>query len=336
MQTVYLDSNELNDAANYLKKGEVVAFPTETVYGLGADATNEEAVQKIFAAKGRPSDNPLIIHIANEDQLERYVETVPDVARKIISHFWPGPCTLVLNKKGPIAPSVTGGLKTVGVRMPDHPVALELIEKAGVPLAAPSANSSGKPSPTSALHVRRDLDGKIQAIVDGGSTGVGLESTVLDLTDPEKPTILRPGGVTLEELEALIGKVYVDTHLTDAKAAPRSPGMKYKHYSPEKPVWILPDSLNEAEKVMKRLEAEGEKIGMLVSENWLRHLSNENRAGCSLGEKDKPQQAAARLFSSLRALDDEDVSIILVEPYEKIGIGTAYMNRLEKAASRIL
>ncbi|MFO8068770.1 MAG: L-threonylcarbamoyladenylate synthase [Alkalibacterium sp.] len=336
MQTAILDSTELDQAAAYLKSGQVVAFPTETVYGLGADATDEEAVKKIFEAKGRPNDNPLIIHISNIDQLERYVQFVPEAARTVIEHFWPGPCTLILRKKGPIAPSVTGGLDTIGVRMPDHPVALELIEKAGVPLAAPSANSSGKPSPTTALHVKKDLDGKIQAIVDGGATGVGLESTVLDLTDPERPTILRPGGVTFEELELVLGKVWTDNHLKDASIAPKSPGMKYKHYSPEKPVWILPASLDEAEKVMDQLEKSGEKIGFLVSDEWFEQLSNHNRTGHRLGDKKKPQQAAARLFSSLRALDDEKISLIVVEPYSKAGIGTAYMNRLEKAASRIL
>ncbi|OJF91575.1 L-threonylcarbamoyladenylate synthase [Alkalibacterium sp. 20] len=336
MQTVFLNSKEIDQAVAFLKSGQVVAFPTETVYGLGADATNEEAVKKIFEAKGRPNDNPLIIHISNIDQLERYVESVPEVARTVINHFWPGPCTLILRKKGSIAPSVTGGLDTVGVRMPDHPVALELIEKAGVPLAAPSANSSGKPSPTTALHVTRDLNGKIQAIVDGGATGVGLESTVLDLTNPERPTILRPGGVTFEELEHVLGEVWTDDHLTDASIAPKSPGMKYKHYSPEKPVWVLPASLEQTIKVMDQLEKSGKKIGFLVSDEWFEQLSNDSRMGQTLGEKKTPQQAAARLFSSLRALDDEDISLILVEPYLKVGIGTAYMNRLEKAASRIL
>lgn len=336
MQTAFLNANEIDKAASYLKSGQVVAFPTETVYGLGADATNDEAVKRIFEAKGRPNDNPLIVHIANINQLERYVESIPEAAEKVINHFWPGPCTIVLKKKGPLAPSVTGGLDTVGVRMPDHPVALELIEKAGVPLAAPSANSSGRPSPTTALHVRHDLEGKIKAIVNGGATGVGLESTVLDLTDPEKPTILRPGGVTLEELERVLGKVWMDTHLTDEKAAPKSPGMKYTHYSPDKPVWILPETLSEAQDVLSDLEEMGEKIGFLVSDRWMDRLSSENRVGFTLGNKNKPQQAASRLFSSLRALDDEPVTIIVVEPYQKSGIGTAYMNRLEKAASRIL
>lgn len=336
MKTVFLNSNDINQAADYLKKGQIVAFPTETVYGLGADATNEEAVKQIFVAKGRPNDNPLIIHISSPDQLDHYVESVPAVAKKVINHFWPGPCTLVLRKKGPIAPSVTGGLNTIGIRMPDHPVALDLIEKAGVPLAAPSANSSGKPSPTTALHVKRDLNGKIQAIVDGGATGVGLESTVLDLTDPNRPTILRPGGVTLEALEAVIGPVWLDTHLTDAAKAPKSPGMKYKHYSPEKPVWILPETLEQTQKHIEQLEKAGETIGFLVSDEWFDQLNTQKRCGLSLGEKEKPQEAAARLFSSLRALDDSEISLILVEPYPKKGIGTAFMNRLEKAATKTL
>lgn len=336
METAFLDSEELDEAVAYLKSGQVVAFPTETVYGLGADATNEEAVKKIFEAKGRPNDNPLIIHISNISQLENYVQSIPEVAKTVIDHFWPGPCTIVLRKNGPIAPSVTGGLDTVGVRMPDHPVALELIEKAGVPLAAPSANSSGKPSPTTAEHVKKDLDGKIRAILDGGATGVGLESTVLDLTDPQKPTILRPGGVTLEELEEVIGHVWLDTHLADTSVAPKSPGMKYTHYSPERPVWILPESLEKTVAIMEQLEKSGERIGFLVSEEWFDSLASENRMGYSLGIKKEPQQAAARLFSYLRALDEENISLILVEPYAKKEIGTAFMNRLEKAASRIL
>ncbi|HAJ69695.1 MAG: L-threonylcarbamoyladenylate synthase [Alkalibacterium gilvum] len=336
MQTDFLDSNQLDQASKYLKNGEVVAFPTETVYGLGADATNEKAVKKIFQAKGRPSDNPLIIHISSVEQLEQYVESVPDIAKTVISHFWPGPCTLILNKKGPIATSVTGGLDTIAVRMPDHPIALKLIEKSGVPLAAPSANTSGKPSPTDASHVKKDLDGKIRAILDGGRTGIGLESTVLDLTDPHKPTILRPGGVTFEELEDILGTVFESNPTLKDSSAPKSPGMKYKHYSPVKPVWILPTQLDLAKAIVNQLESDGETIGLLTSDDWLDELKTDQRKCYSLGKKDTPQQAAARLFYSLRKLDDEKVSMIMVEPYKKKGIGAAYMNRLEKAATRIL
>ena len=336
METIHYQVHQIKEAADDLLDGEVVAFPTETVYGLGADATNEEAVRKIFIAKGRPIDNPLIIHIADEKQLAEYVESIPFKAKQVIEHFWPGPCTLILKKKGPLALSVTGGLDTVGVRMPDNSVALDLIRAAKVPLAAPSANTSGKPSPTKAEHVLKDLNGKIKAVIDGGQTGVGLESTVLDLTDPDKPTILRPGGVSLEELERVIGKVYSDTHLSDVNAVPKSPGMKYRHYSPEKPVWILPQSIGRIENLISQLESEGEIIGIIISEDTKLKLNRSFDNQISLGEKSNPERAAAELYSSLRAMDEMDISLILVESYEKNGIGTAYMNRLEKAASKNL
>lgn len=325
---------DLATAVAHLKKGDVVAFPTETVYGLGAVATNEEAVRKIFQAKGRPSDNPLIIHVSSREQVADYVQTIPEKARQVMEHFWPGPCTIILEKKGPLALSVTGGLSTVGVRMPNHPVALKLIEAVGLPLAAPSANSSGKPSPTSAEHVKRDLDGKIAGIIDGGQTGVGLESTVLDLTDPKNPMILRPGGVSQEELEKVIGKVGVDTHLSNPEAAPKSPGMKYRHYSPEKPVWILPSSVEESQAIMSELEAKGEKVGIIASEDHKKVWDTSARLYFSIGQKSNPDQAASLLYQAMRELDDSDVTIILAEAYEEKGIGTAYMNRLGKAAEK--
>lgn len=336
MDTFYWEMDQLETAAEWLRKGEVVAFPTETVYGLGALATNEAAVKKIFEAKGRPSDNPLIIHVSNKEQVKDYVTEIPEKALLVMEHFWPGPCTVILNKKGPLAPSVTAGLDTVGVRMPDHPLALKLIEEVGTPLAAPSANSSGKPSPTSALHVKRDLEGKIKGIIDGGLTGVGLESTVLDLTDPSHPTILRPGGVSQEELEAVIGTVRTDTHLSNPEATPKAPGMKYRHYSPDKDVWILPQDKNEALKVIEELEAKGEVLGLMISEEWQEDFTSNKRLFFSLGKQADPKEAAAKLYSGLRELDDSKVTCILAEPYPKIGIGTAYMNRLEKAARIIL
>ena len=203
METKWLKETDIKAAAELLRQGEVVSFPTETVYGLGADATNDQAVKKIYEAKGRPADNPLIIHVADLDQIAEYAVEVSEKAETVMQHFWPGPCTIVLKKKGPLAPTVTAGLSTVGIRMPSHPIALELIRACGKPLAAPSANSSGKPSPTAAEHVYRDLNGKISGIIDGGETGVGLESTVLDLSNPDKPAILRPGGISQAELEAV-------------------------------------------------------------------------------------------------------------------------------------
>lgn len=332
MKTEVLTKEDMTKAVNWLKEGEVVAFPTETVYGLGADATNEEAVQKIFQAKGRPSDNPLIIHVASVEQAEEYVSAFPEKARQVVSHFWPGACTLVLNKKGSIASSVTAELTTIAVRMPDHPVALELIRQTGVPLAAPSANSSGKPSPTTAGHVYSDLNGKIRGIIDGGATGVGLESTVLDMTNPEKPTILRPGGVTAEQLESVLGTVYYEQANTSENFAPRSPGMKYRHYSPDKPVYILAENVKESAALVKEYEEKNQRIGLLVSDETFAVLGNNAGPYFLLGKKDKPEEAASRLYNGLRKLDESEATVILAEAYNKSGIGRAYMNRLEKAA----
>lgn len=335
METINWSPDQIDEAVDWIKNGEVVAFPTETVYGLGADATNEAAVQKIYSAKGRPSDNPLIIHVSSLSQVSEFVTHIPQKARLVMSRLWPGPCTIVLNKKGPLAPSVTGGLETVGIRMPDHPVALALIEKAGVPLAAPSANSSGKPSPTTAEHVFNDLGGRIKGIIDGGATGVGLESTVLDLTDPEKPTILRPGGVSFEELTDILGTVYVDEHLKDKSQSPKSPGMKYRHYSPDKPVYILPEGRKHALEIIEQLKNEGQAIGLMISEQSVESLDQEKAIIFSLGDKNKPSEAASRLYNGLRVLDQSSATVILAESYESSGIGRAYMNRLEKAAEWI-
>lgn len=329
VDTLWMNEENISRAIDYLKEGEVVAFPTETVYGLGADATNNNAVKKIFEAKGRPSDNPLIVHVASIEQAEEYVQDIPDIARTVMKHFWPGPCTIILKKKGPLAETVTAGLDSVGMRIPDHPLAVHLIEETGLPLAAPSANSSGKPSPTSAEHVKQDLDGKIAGIVDGGETGVGLESTVLDLTDPAQPTILRPGGVSKEELEALIGPVSLDAHLIEETEAPRSPGMKYTHYSPEEPVWIVAGNWEEA---INQMHQAGEKIGLLASEETLRQWEEKAVAAFSLGRKGNPSSASHLLYKGLRSFEKTEATVILAEAYPKEGIGTAYMNRLEKAA----
>src|SRR3954465_9353791 len=239
----YVDNLENNpqvvDAANFLRKNEVVALPTETVYGLGGNAESDEAVVKIFAAKGRPVDNPLIIHIADRSQLSSFVSEVPKTAEKLIDAFWPGPLTIIFKKKdGVLSEKATAGLSTVAVRMPDHPVALALLKSCGLPIAAPSAKSSGKPSPTNAQHVLDDLNGKIAGVIDGGATGIGVESTVIDCTEAI-PVILRPGGVTKEQLEAVMGEVRVDAALTDEAARPKAPGMKYQHYAPNAPLFMV-------------------------------------------------------------------------------------------------
>lgn len=333
MNTHIWGSHQISEASEYLKKGEVVAFPTETVYGLGADATNETAVRKIFEAKGRPSDNPLIIHVSSREQLAAFVTHIPKEAEAIMERFWPGPCTIVFEREGPLALSVTGGLNTVAVRMPDHPIALELIQQAGVPLAAPSANSSGRPSPTTADHVRHDLEGKISGIIDGGQTGVGLESTVIDVTIAGRPTILRPGGVSFEDLQDTLGQVYLDVHLEDSTQAPKSPGMKYRHYSPDKPVYILPESPEQKNQLVEKTKANGDRPGLLVSEETEKELISADECEIYLlGKKENPDEAASRLYDGLRVLDESSASVILAEAYPLEGIGRAYMNRLHKAA----
>lgn len=330
VETMWISSGQLDRVAQLLQSEEVVAFPTETVYGLGADATSSQAIQGIYQAKGRPSDNPLIVHIAQRSQLMELTTYVPPKAQQLMDQFWPGPLTIILNvKRQAVAPEVTAGLATIGIRMPDHPLALELIRQVGRPIAAPSANTSGKPSPTTAQHVMDDLAGKIAAVVDGGETGVGLESTVIDLTS-EVPTILRPGGVSAEEIRLCIGLVKM-VGVDKQEAAPKSPGMKYRHYSPEQPVWIV--ETDWADTVAKLLK-KGEKIGILASDDVLSQFQTEAIATYSLGAQSDITQASKRLYSGLRALDKTEVTIILVQAYKKSGLGIAYMNRLEKASSK--
>lgn len=273
MQTIHWNINKqqsnqaiFQEAAKLLQGGECVAFPTETVYGLGADATNQAAVQKIYEAKGRPSDNPLIVHIARREQMDQFVASYPAKAIQLMEKFWPGPLTVILPlKKDSLATNVSAGLSTVGVRMPEHPVSLALIGTANIPIAAPSANRSGKPSPTTASHVIEDLDGKIAGIIDGGATGVGLESTVIDCS-LEIPIILRPGGVTKEQIEQIIGPVDISTNNTKETEKPKAPGMKYTHYAPKAPVYLIEGStqfwqseINKAEAANKKTRYFGDK-----------------------------------------------------------------------------
>ncbi|APH03375.1 L-threonylcarbamoyladenylate synthase [Bacillus weihaiensis] len=320
----------LSQAAALLKENEVVAFPTETVYGLGANACSDVAVKKIFEAKGRPSDNPLIVHIASVDKLEEIVSHIPNSAYKLIESFWPGPLTLVLEKQDKtLSTFVTAGLDTVAVRMPDHPVALEIISRSEVPIAAPSANRSGKPSPTQASHVYHDLNGRIAGIVDGGSTGVGVESTVVDCTS-DIPTILRPGGITKEQLEAVIGQVEVDKALVDEEQAPKSPGMKYTHYAPNAPVIVVQGDDAFFQDVIKQHEQEGRKVGVLATKEGKTVLKANKIIEC--GSRSDLHTVARDLYDVLRAFDQEDVDLILSESFPQDGVGEAVMNRLLKAA----
>lgn len=318
-------------ASLWIKQNEVVALPTETVYGLAGNAQNDHAIARIFEAKGRPSDNPLIVHISDRNQLEGLVSSIPVNAEKLMDSFWPGPLTIVLPKGKEVSDKVTAGLSTVAVRMPDHPVALAVIEASGVPLAAPSANLSGKPSPTTASHVYEDLKGKIPGIVDGGSTGVGVESTVVECTD-DTVTILRPGGVTLEELEHLVGEgnVMIDPGILNETLAPRSPGMKYTHYAPDAPIVLVDGSSEFLQELVDKERAAGRKIGILTTEE----RADFYKADCVIpaGKRKNPETVAQHLYEALRAFNEAGVDQIFGEVFPKTGVGVAIMNRLEKSA----
>ena len=324
---------QIKEAADLLQEGEVVAFPTETVYGLGANALSDQAVLKIFEAKGRPSDNPLIVHISKKEQLTDLVDNLNGTARKLMDAFWPGPLTLVLPKKEGVSQYVTAGLDTIAVRMPDHPVAQALMEISGLPLAAPSANLSGKPSPTTAMHVEEDLIHKISGIVDGGATGVGLESTVVDCT-ADVPLILRPGGVTKEQLEEVVGDVEVDPALIhqEEQHKPRSPGMKYTHYAPVAPVYLIDGSKEFLHRTISASLSEGKKVGLLATEETISAMNTTGITVIACGTKTDLSTVATQLYDALRAFNATDVDIIYSEVYPEQGVGVAIMNRLEKAA----
>ncbi len=315
-------------AVDLLNAGELVAFPTETVYGLGAVATNDSAVKKIYAAKGRPSDNPLIVHIGTFEELEKYVDDIPDNARKCMDAFWPGPLTMIFKvKPNVLATSVTAGLDTVGIRMPEHPVALKLLKMLGKPVAAPSANRSGKPSPTEGIHVEQDLAGKIPLILDGGATGVGVESTVIDLT-LETPVILRPGAITKEMFEKVIGPVKQPTHIEQKAGAPRAPGMKYTHYAPNAPVYLIERDQQQISQAIEAVHQQGQKVALLAPQSF-EHLTTPDWF-FTLGES--KEEMAANLFHALRACDLTDADIVLATVTSTDGVGSAIMNRLEKSA----
>ena len=334
MKTKYLkpQDGDLKIAAELLKGGGTVIFPTETVYGLGANALDSAAIKKIYEAKGRPSDNPLIVHIASADLLPNIVREIPACAKQLMERFWPGPLTLIFQKSDQIPYAVTGGMETVAVRMPSHPVARELLTYANLPIAAPSANRSGYPSPTAFAHVKRDMDGRVDAIIDGGDCSVGVESTVLDISG-KTPVLYRPGGVTKEELEKVVGTIRV---VTEAKTgeAPKSPGLKYKHYAPRAEVLILHGSFDQVQNYVKN-RCETEKVGMLVFDEF--PTLSPALVTYSLGGKNNPQSAAHRLFDGLRSLDDAGVSLILAPEIPDYGMWSAVRNRLYRASgNRVL
>jgi len=335
--------SQLAEPGKILTRNGLVAFPTETVYGLGANGLSIKAVQNIFVVKGRPADNPLILHIAARADLGPLVTRIPPLADKLMEAFWPGPLTLVFSKSSLIPQEVTGGLETVAVRMPDHPVALALIKAAGVPLAAPSANLSGKPSPTLAEHVYHDLQGKIEVIVDGGSTREGIESTVLDITG-QVPIILRPGSVTREMLEEVVGQVEVDPALARENpipGVPKSPGMKYTHYAPAAQVILVNgDSAAKVARKILELVQQGQqdqlKVAVMVSEETVDQeigLLTEPSQAFILGSRQEPAVISRQIYGVLRECDQLDIQLIIAEAYPRMGVGMALMNRLDKAAA---
>ncbi|TCT13100.1 translation factor SUA5 [Natranaerovirga pectinivora] len=331
-----IDDNKIKEAAAILKEGGLVAFPTETVYGLGANALDVDAANKIYKAKGRPSDNPLIVHIANVESLNELVAYLPEKGKKVIEAFWPGPLTLILNKSKNIPDNITGGLNTVAVRMPSHPIAIEVIKEAKIPIAAPSANTSGRPSPTNANHVIEDLEGKIDMIIDGGMVDIGLESTVIDFTS-DIPLILRPGYITKEMIENVIGKIEIDKALLEEFAhseAPRSPGMKYKHYAPKAPLNIIDGELDKVVCKINELLLDNEKKGLKVGIIATKQTKMYYNSGIVkvIGDRNHENEIAKHLFKTLREFDALGVDIILSESFNENYLGQAIMNRLLKAS----
>lgn len=325
----------LQEAGAIIRQGGLVAFPTETVYGLGGDALNPDSSMKIYSAKGRPSDNPLIVHIAQIEDLEKITRKIPESAYKLADAFWPGPLTMILQKSDVVPLQTTGGLETVAVRMPSHPVALAFIREAGGFVAAPSANISGRPSPTKAKYVVQDMDGRIDMIIDGDGVDIGLESTIVDLTGA-KPMILRPGFITEEMLDRVLGQVETDPTIleADSKQAPKAPGMKYRHYAPKGELVLVegdPEAvvtyINEQTKMHKTL---GEKTGVIgTSEMTGRYEADSVKIA---GSREDETAIARQLYTFLREFDDEEVAYMYAESFAGTGMRQAIMNRLLKAA----
>lgn len=329
------DQKYIKEATEIIKKGETVVFPTETVYGLGANALDGEAVKKIFIAKGRPQDNPLIIHVASKE-IDNLVCDIPEVARNIMDKYWPGPITIVLNKKDIIPDITSANLKSIGIRMPNNDIALEIIRQSKVPIAAPSANISGRPSPTELQRCIEDLSGKVPYIIGGENCKIGLESTIIDCT-VYPPVILRPGAITLEMLKKIDERIEMDKGLLNNGAKdliPKAPGMKYKHYSPKAQVKIVK---GDNEKVIQRINSlikeykdQGKIVGILITEE-----NKERYIPCNkitVGSKKDISSIAQNLFEALRSFDDSNADIIFSESFEESGVGVAVMNRLNKAS----
>lgn len=328
-----VEEKDMKKLGEIIAAGGLVAFPTETVYGLGASAFDENAASMIYAAKGRPSDNPLIVHISDYSELDTVVREIPKGAELLFSHFSPGPLTVIMKKADTLAKTVTAGLDTVAVRIPSNPVARALIKASGVPIAAPSANISGKPSPTTAKHVIADMDGKIDAVIDGADCDVGVESTIIDMTG-DKPVMLRPGGITYSEIKKLLPDIEIDRHITEAvtvKDKPKCPGMKYKHYAPDADVTVVEGKLSEIrEKIRQLIEDErknqNRRIGVLAYDggeydaDYIIYSGKDNRS------------YAHNLFRDLREFDENGVDIVFAEFVYDVDYGLAVKNRLYKSA----
>ncbi len=332
----HIDTDVMEQAGKLIAEGELVAFPTETVYGLGGDALDPDASRRIYAAKGRPSDNPLIVHIADFDDMKRVAREVPEQAKKLADAFWPGPLTMIVWKSDAVPEATTGGMQTVAVRMPNHPVALELIRRSGCLIAAPSANTSGRPSPTEAQHVAEDLSGKIAMILDGGPVGIGIESTIIDLTE-EKPMILRPGYITPEMLsEVLQEEVVIDPGIiaADDTRKPKAPGMKYKHYAPKAEMTIVDGAqdavIHKINELTAAKRAEGKKVAVIATDETKDRY--DAQVILSMGKRADEDAIAQHLYKILRECDELDVGEIYSECFQTPRIGQAIMNRLLKAA----
>ena len=330
-----ISKEAITRAGDIIKNGGLVAFPTETVYGLGGDGLNRESSMKIYEAKGRPSDNPLIIHIADIKDLFTITTNVSDKALALAEKFWPGPLTMILKKADIVPYETTGGLDTVAVRMPDNKIALEFIKAAGGFVAAPSANLSGRPSPTKASHVKSDLDGRIDMILDGGSSIIGLESTIVDMTE-ETPIILRPGYISMKTLSRVVGDVIYDAAILEigSNEPPRAPGMKYRHYAPKGELSIVK---GEREKGIKYIKTQaenaiksGERVGIIATEET--YLNYSATVVQNIGSRDDEAQIARRLYAVLRDFDEDDITRIYSEDFDTPNMGQAIMNRLIKAA----
>lgn len=333
--TTRVAQGELQRAGDILRAGGLVAFPTETVYGLGANALDEKAAARIYAAKGRPSDNPLIVHIAETEALEEIAAEIPEKARMLAREFWPGPLTMIFKKSEKVPYGTTGGLETVAVRMPSHPIALAVIRSGGGYIAAPSANTSGRPSPTEAAHVAQDLDGKIDMIIDGGNVGIGLESTIVDMSG-DLPVILRPGYINQEMLEQVIGPVMMDAGLIgeDSGIRPKAPGMKYKHYAPKADLVIIqgnPEAVaGKINELTAQDEAVGQRVGIIASEETMGQYCGGTVK--SIGSIQDEITIAQHLYGILREFDELKVTKIYSEAFDTPQMGQAIMNRLVKAA----